>query len=344
MSVFLAAAASFAVSLAVVLAIERKAAVFGLIDRPNDRSSHVVPRPRGGGIGILCGVAAGLAVAIAADLRLEAPLWAVLGASLIVATAGLWDDLSPLGAAPRLAAQVVAAGLVVWTCGGLARLPLPPPLDVPLGAVGPIVAIVWLVGVTNFFNFMDGADGLAAGQAAITLAAFAHVVADSSVTVVAVLPLAATLAFLVRNWAPAKIFLGDVGSGWLGFLMAALPFARSVESRGQLVLFVATSLVLFLVDPAVTLARRLWRGAPLATSHREHAYQRLFKPDEPHAPVVASILAGAAVASIAAIAGYAYPALAWPAVIIALAVAGIEWWVAAVRSRSPSGAARRIAR
>ncbi len=328
-----ATAASFAVTLAIVRVIEGYAPVLRLVDRPNDRSSHVLPRPRGGGIGIIGGVGAGLLVTLAGRETLDTDALVVLGAAFGVGMVGLWDDIAPLPAWPRLVAQLAAASVVVGICGAIHHLPLPPPLDVPLDFAGPVVSVIWLVGVTNFFNFMDGADGLASGQAAITFVAFAFVTWGAPVAILAVLALAATAAFLLRNWAPAKIFLGDVGSGGLGFLIAALPFAASVEARTPLTLFAATSLILFLVDPVLTLGRRLLRGAPLTASHREHAYQRLFDPGQSHAPVVSAVLAGAAVVSGAAVVGYLWSPFRWPALGIALVIAAVEWWAAEVRSR-----------
>lgn len=334
--VLTAAGAAFIASFVVVLTIERRASAFGLIDRPNHRSSHAAPRPRGGGVGILCGVAAGLAIVALDGTRFDGAVWTMLAASFAVALAGLCDDISPIAPLPRLGVHVAAAGVVVWTCGGLLHMPLPAPMNVVLGVLGPLLAMVWIVGVTNFFNFMDGADGLAGGQACITFAALAWVLWPLPLSVVALVSAAAVAAFLMRNWAPAKIFLGDVGSGWVGFVLAAVPFAGPTTRRGDLLLFVATSLALFLVDPSVTLLRRWLGGKPVMASHREHAYQRLFDPRDSHVSIVSGILAASAVLTCVAAVAYARPAWGWWSLAAAVTAAAIEWWVAPPAAKTAS--------
>ena len=331
MTMLAAAAVAFVVSLVVVRMIERRAQVLGLVDRPNHRSSHAVPRPRGGGIGILCGVGAGLALAQVSGVALDGATVAVLMASLPVAAVGLWDDAWSIPPLPRLGVHVISAAAVVWACGGLARVPLPPPADVALAGVGPVAAMVWIVAVTNFFNFMDGADGLAGGQATITFTALAWVLWPTAPAVFALLAAAAASAFLLRNWAPAKIFLGDVGSGWLGFVLAAAPFAGPAERREDLLLLVATSLALFLIDPSVTLVRRWRRGERITASHREHAYQRLFAPGESHARVVSALLVAAVVLMLLAVAVYQGIVSPWMAGGGAIVVSVGEFCIAKLR-------------
>lgn len=333
MMILVAALAAFVMSLLVVTLVERRARAFGLIDVPNTRSSHLQPRPRGGGLGVVLGVFVGLAVMAAAGADLDAGVWAVIIGAAIVAAAGLWDDVATLGPAPKLGAQVLAAGIVMWSAGGFARVPLPPPFDPVLGWIGVPLAIVWIVGVTNFFNFMDGADGLAAGQACITFVAIGWVVWPMPAATVALVAAAATAAFLLRNWAPARVFLGDVGSGWLGFVLAALPFAAPVDRRERLVVLVATSLALFLVDPVLTLARRLVLGRKIGAAHREHAYQQLFDPRGSHGPAVLGLLMAAA--SITAVAAFAYrqSSIAWWSIGLALVVGVGEWAMAMTMAR-----------
>jgi UDP-N-acetylmuramyl pentapeptide phosphotransferase/UDP-N-acetylglucosamine-1-phosphate transferase len=282
-------------------------------------------------------MAAGIIITVWSGIVYAPPVLTVLAAGLVVAGVGLRDDVSSLSAAPKLIAQVLAAGAVVWMLGGFVRAPLPAPLDVPLGWIGVPLAVVWIVGVTNFFNFMDGADGLAGGQAGLTFAVMAWAVWPDPVAVVSILAVSATAAFLIRNWAPARIFFGDVGSGWAGFLLAALPFAAPVEVRGSLVLLVATSLALFLVDPALTLARRFAGGRQIGAAHREHAYQQLIDPAQSHAGGVARLLLAAASLTVVGAMAYSRPSFAWWSLAWASAVCAIQWVIAdGHRKRSPS--------
>jgi Fuc2NAc and GlcNAc transferase len=185
--------------------------------------------------------------------------------------------------------------------------------------------------VTNFFNFMDGVDGLAAGQGIISLGVLAWALWPQSAAGFTLVVIAATAAFLMRNWSPAKIFLGDVGSAFLGFLLASLPLASQPDTRPQLVFLVAISLTLFLLDPVATLVARGRRRATIGAAHRDHAYQQLVEPGRPHAAAVTALLVAGLGLSLFAGAAYRRPALAWPAAAIALIVFTIEWQVAARR-------------
>jgi Fuc2NAc and GlcNAc transferase len=324
-AVIAALIAAFVVSLAIVRFVERRAHALGLIDRPNARSSHVEPRPRGGGLGIAAGVVVAIAVMAAFGGAPSTPVLVVVTGALFVAASGLWDDVRGLGVGPRLVVQIAAAVWVVAMRGGLDRLPLPAPADVPIGAVGVVIAVIWIVAVTNFFNFMDGADGLAAGQGIVTLAALAVVIWPDGAALAAIAAAAATMAFLLRNWSPARIFMGDVGSAFLGFLLAALPFAEPAAIRPDVVFLVGISLSLFLFDPVVTLVARTLRGEPIGVAHREHLYQRLIVPGRTHRGVVFGLVAAAAALSVLAVCAFRVPALGWPAAAAAVGVFAVEW-------------------
>jgi Fuc2NAc and GlcNAc transferase len=324
-------ATAFLCALAAVWLVERNARSLGLVDLPNARSSHLEPRPRGGGLGILAGVAVAGAVASGAGARWPADCWVLLGGAWLVAIVGLWDDVRPLAIWPRLLVQAIAAAFVVATIGGVERLPLPPPADVALGAVGPLLTIVWIVGVTNFFNFMDGVDGLAGGQAVISFAVLAWALWPEPDAGLALVLLAATAGFLVRNWSPARIFLGDVGSAFLGFLLAGLPLAGAVQARPRLVFLIGLSLTLFLLDPLITLVVRGRRRAAFGASHRDHAYQQFVQPGRPHASAVMVLLAVGLVLALMAATAHERPALAWPAVGVAVTAFAVEWRAAARR-------------
>jgi Fuc2NAc and GlcNAc transferase len=293
-SLALPCAVAAATSLVLLVALKRWAPQFGLMDVPIARSSHRVPRPRGGGLAIVAGVLAGIATLAARGEGLPSRTWIVLGAALAIAALGLWDDVANLPASVRLATHVVVAVAVVGALGGLAHLPLPAPAGLELHpAGGAMLAILWLAGVTNFFNFMDGIDGLAAGQALVAILALAWIGAGWKSGHVTWLIAATLLVFIGFNWTPARIFLGDTGSGFLGFFLAASPWLGPVELREQTLLLVAVSLALFLCDPLWTLAVRWRRGAYLLEGHREHLYQRLAERVRGHAPVAIGVLAAA---------------------------------------------------
>jgi len=321
------AVGAFLLSLLGARLVERYAQSLRLIDLPNLRSSHTAPKPRGGGLGIVGAVVITLAAAELAGAGVSREAWVLLIAAVLVSLVGLWDDVRSLAVSPRLIVQTLAAVGLVAILGGFDRVPLPPPLDLALGPFRAAVAVIWLVGVVNFFNFMDGVDGLAAGQAIVSAGAVAWALWMGSEPGLAFLVAAASAGFLVRNWSPARVFLGDVGSAFLGLVLAGLPLTAPPGDRERLTLLVATTLTLFLLDPVATLIVRARRRARIGAAHREHAYQRLIAPDRSHAPGVMVLLSTSLILAIAAVAAFADPRLAWPSIGLAAAAFSIEWWL-----------------
>ena len=297
-----------AVAWAAALLLRLLAPRIGLLDWPNQRSLHDGARPRGGGVAIAIATAAALLVA-AEPLGRDAAVLA--GGALVLMLLGLWDDLRDLPAWPRLLVQLALAIAITWTTGGLPRLPLPPPLDLQLGALAGAAAVLWVLGVTNFFNFMDGIDGLAVGQAVLTLAAVVSLAWAPGAWTLALCALGAAFGFLLHNWPPARIFLGDSGSAQLGFLLACLPLLAPPPQRSAATVVVATSLGLFLCDPALALLARLRRRRRLGEAHRDHAYQRLTLATGSHAAVTSPLLLASALLTVVAVLGYTRPAMAW---------------------------------
>lgn len=250
---------AFALSVIGTAWARRHALRRGMLDRPGERRSHAVPTPRGGGIGIaLVGL---LATALLA-LRLDPAWWWVAGGLLLVAAAGGWDDHGDAPPIARLLLHVVA-GLLLATSVGLQ-------------GGGPWLAAlscVLAVGLVNVWNFMDGIDGLAASQGALCAAALL-LVAGGPVAALAVVVAAACVGFLPFNLPPARIFLGDVGSGAIGYLVAMLlVFAAMRLPPAQWPLLLLPTLP-FLVDAGMTLAWRVARGDRWWTPHVQHLYQR----------------------------------------------------------------------
>jgi Fuc2NAc and GlcNAc transferase len=309
---------------AAMMPVVRTAAVrLGLLDVPNARSSHRVVTPRGGGLAILASV--GLCLGLTWPLWMDAPGAASLfGGAGLLAIVGILDDRFGLTPLIRLACQILAAGLVAVVAGGLGRLPLPAPLGVDVGPLGVALAVVWIVAVVNFYNFLDGIDGLAGLQGVVTGLGLAAAGWDPLTTIVGAAVAGGCAGFLVFNWPPARVFLGDVGSCFLGYTFAALPVLAPQASQGSAVFFVGMSLWLFLADATWTLLRRLVRGERWGRPHREHLYQRLVAGGWDHAQVTTGIgLGSALLTGMALFAQRA--ALAWVTLAVAVALLATEW-------------------
>ena len=276
-------AAAWAGTGAVLRVLERRA----ILDHPGERSSHTVPTPRGGGLAVVAVILAAW-TAIAALAGTLTLYWPALAAAFLLAAVSWIDDLRKLGPAPRLVAQAaaVAAGLVALpSAGPVFQGLLPPALD----AVAAAVVWLWFV---NLFNFMDGIDGISGAETAsigVGLCLVALVGAGSAeVGLYALTAAAAALGFLPWNWPPARIFLGDVGSVPLGYLIGWLLLSAAGEGYWAAALLLP---LYYLADATLTLARRLARGERIWRAHREHYYQRAVQRGLNHAAVVWVVLA-----------------------------------------------------
>ena len=281
------------VAFAVTALVRRNARRLGTIQTPNERSSHTIPTPSGGGLGIVAGGTIATAGLIASAAW---PLGAGVVAALAIAAIGFIDDRTPLPARVRLTAQLVLVGLTIASTVPLAGLVTATPLPVPdliIAAIALVVAVYWI----NLFNFMDGIDGIAGSQAVFMCCAAAMLMVlrtpDAASTVEFWILLAvagATAGFLVLNWPPAKIFMGDAGSTYLGFMIVFLglvTIAAGQVSLAQWSLLAAA----FVTDATVTLARRLMRRERVFDAHRRHAYQHLSRRWKSHRRVTVSCIA-----------------------------------------------------
>lgn len=252
----------FAIALAGTWLARRYALRAALLDHPGERRSHAVATPRGGGIAI---VAAMVPVLVAACLQGGGtrPLFAaILGGLVLVAGIGWWDDHRPLGAAPRLVVHAVAAALLAWGLDAAGA-------DAMVAGSGFVLALV----LVNVWNFMDGIDGLAGSQALVASAAYALFAGSGPVAWLGVALAAACAGFLPFNLPRARIFLGDVGSGALGYLLAALVALLLPIAGRTAAPLLLLPLLAFGVDASLTLARRLLRGERWWEPHVQHAYQ-----------------------------------------------------------------------
>lgn len=256
----LLSAAAFALSGSATAWARAHARRRGLLDLPGERRSHGLPTPRGGGVGIaLAGVCTCVLLAWSAGSG-----WAWVGAGLVlVAGAGWWDDHRPLPAWPRLLAHAVAGA-----CLAVGAVQQGAPVAVAVAAllVVPVLVNVW--------NFIDGIDGLAASQALLGSLALACVL-DGPGRVLAVVVAAASGGFLPFNLPRARIFLGDVGSGALGYLLAVLLVAGLASGPPGEWPLLLLPVAVCLVDAGLTLGRRMVRGEPWWQPHAQHLYQRL---------------------------------------------------------------------
>jgi Fuc2NAc and GlcNAc transferase len=277
-------ALSALVALGVGYAVLRNAEYLQVMASPNARSSHTRPTPSGGGIGIVAGSAV---AALSTTLSTPWPTLLVLICGLVMAAIGFLDDRRPLPAAYRLAAHLILATIMVALCIPAGQLVAGLGLPLPWAVVA-VLAVAATVYWVNIFNFMDGIDGIAAAQAAFMLGGAALLAVIASPVLLGqpifwwlVATAAAAGSFLVLNWAPARIFMGDAGSTYLGFVIAF--FALATVALGWLGL--GQWLILgaaFFADATVTIIRRLRLREKLTEAHRRHAYQRLARRWQSH--------------------------------------------------------------
>ncbi len=262
------------------------------LDIPNERSSHSIPTPRGGGIAVVIVTVASLVGLYLRNLMDGRAAIAIGAGSLIVALVGYLDDRGIITAARwRLLGHTLGALIIVLGLRGLPALPVFG-RAVDLGVVGSVLAILYLMWLLNLFNFMDGIDGITGTETLIVTlcgAFLAWEAAPSSKLWMMPLALAGAAAgFLFHNWSPAKIFIGDVGSGFIGIVIGAfsLQAAHTVPRLGWCWVIL---MGVFIVDASVTLFRRSLRRDRLYIAHRNHAYQHLAIKLDSHAAVSAGV-------------------------------------------------------
>lgn len=250
---------------------------WALLDRPNERSLHAVVTPRSGGLGILAGLAAGVAIAGQA-LGFTDVAWGGI-AFVLVALVSFADDVWSLPAWLRFLVQLAAAGLLVYVARfGPAALRLLPGFTLAAPAwLMPVLAVLFVVWMVNLYNFMDGMDGFAGGMAVIgftTLAVLGLMAGSPAYALASTLVAAAAAGFLPFNFPPARLFMGDVGAGSLGFLAAL--YLLIAEREMLFPLWIGLLVFSpFVVDATLTVARRALQGKKPWQAHREHFYQRL---------------------------------------------------------------------
>ncbi len=266
--------AVFAVSWVLTLGLRRYALAKSLMDIPNERSAHSVPTPRGGGVAIVISFLLALPVLAELDLLGTAALYGLLGSGLIVAVIGFVDDHGHIAARWRLLGHFIAAAWALFWLDGLAPIEL---FDttIELRWFGHLLALIYLVWMLNLYNFMDGIDGLASAEGISSCLGMCLVYWFSENVDLIWAPLmlgAAVAGFLWWNFPPARIFMGDVGSGFLGLILGVFAL-EAAWHKPELLWSWIILLGVFIVDATWTLARRLIRGDRVYQAHSSHGYQ-----------------------------------------------------------------------
>ncbi len=313
-------AAAFLASLFGVRFFTRWSLSRGLLDVPNERSSHSMLTPRGGGLVIVLVCLIGyLVIGFGLGLPIS---WGYFVGALLVAGISWLDDLYSLPFWSRLIVHMVAAVVLVRDTGFWSELFLPLiSVDIAIGNLfGLVFTVVWVVWLLNAYNFMDGIDGIAALQALISCVAWAvlaSVLNMPSAFLLSGIVACASAGFLIHNWQPAKIFMGDVGSAFLGFTLAAMPLLARAETQlnTPILPIVAVLFVWFFVfDTVFTLIRRLLGQKRFWEAHREHIYQKLIIEAKDHSTV--TLIYGFASAFLCTL------------VLLAIILSGIFPWLA----------------
>lgn len=236
-----------------------------------------MPIPRGGGLAIVTSSVAAMGLLTGLGLISVRIFIGISGGGIAVALVGILDDRGSLSAGKRLTVHLIAAAWAVVWVGHVSELQLGAQA-IRLGVAGYALSVIAIAWFLNIFNFMDGIDGIAASEAvficgaALLLSARSGSVVGVSAASSAVC--AASAGFLLWNWPPAKIFMGDVGSGYLGFVIGVLWLASSTQTPSALWMWLILAGV-FVADSSVTLVRRMSRGEQITVAHRTHAYQHL---------------------------------------------------------------------
>ncbi len=279
-----------------VIVIRRWAERRNLFDVPNQRSSHTKPTPRSGGLAITAITLVGVLAykLFSPQIAWSSVLFYLVGGGLI-AVVSWFDDLHAVKAWIRLCIHGLGAILAIVTLGSWQVIAIPFFGPISLGWISGIVTFIWIVGVTNAFNFIDGIDGIAGGQ--ITIAGMGWFIigglsGQPIVVVIGLLLAMTSLGFLGQNWPPAQIFMGDVGSAFVGYTLAILPL-MGAQNDPRLPF---TAIILYwpvLFDTGFTFLRRMMTGENVLAAHRTHLYQRLVIAGYQHVHVTVLYMAQA---------------------------------------------------
>lgn len=331
--------ATMPLSYVIVLLARRYALLHNVMDSPNPRSSHSIPTPRGGGISIAVTSLMAILLLTATDRVTIGIGLALFAGGCAIAVVGWLDDRHRLGVGLRLSIHAVSAIWAIVMLGGLPLLRIGPIELASPSVLSPLaaVAIMW---VTNLFNFMDGIDGIAGVQTVcmgLGGGSLLLLTGETGLAYCMFILGAAALGFLMLNWHPAKIFMGDVGSGFIGFYIATVAVASENASAVPLLLWVMMMAV-FVVDATATLVYRTIERHPWSEAHRTHVYQLAVRSGLSHDRVALTV--GAVDCALIGIAyvGMRLPDLAGIIAGMTLAAVFVAWVVLRRRFQARLGA------
>jgi Fuc2NAc and GlcNAc transferase len=283
--------AAFVAAWLLTAALRRYALAHHVIDMPNERSSHTVPTPRGGGVAVVASFLLLLPMLALMEWVNWTVVYGIGGAGLAVAVLGFLDDHGHIAARWRLLGHFAAALWILFWMEGLPAFSAFGQIW-DMGWFGYVLAALYLVWLLNLYNFMDGIDGIASVEAifvALGGASFYIMAGDVGLAGVSTVLGCAVAGFLCWNFPPAKIFMGDAGSGFLGIVLGAMAL-QAAWVAPQLLWSWLILLGVFIVDASLALLRRLIRGERVYEAHRSHAYQWAARQIGKHLPVTLSVL------------------------------------------------------
>lgn len=271
------AAGLFCLSVCITWLMQKRVRI---MDSPNERSSHTEPTPKSGGIAIVATFMAGiLAIYLLGD-RTPIAQWYFIGfilSALLIALVSFYDDINYKSFSMKLGSQMIAATVVLAFGLVIDVLTVPWTAQIHFGWLAYPITFLWIVGLTNSFNFMDGLDGLAGGVAVIVSFFFGIITLSQGSTFVYITCyaiLSGSLGFLLFNFSPARIFMGDVGSAFLGFVFATIAIIAGLYDHSHTSFLVMPLLLFnFIFDTGFTFIRRLFKGEYVTQAHRTHLYQ-----------------------------------------------------------------------
>ncbi len=282
--------------------IKKIAIKINAVDYPEERKVHSKVMPRLGGVAIF--ISSFIGILLFADITSEPLLWIMLG-GLVIIILGIIDDIRPLSAKVKLIFQVFAAFIVIL--GGINIEFINVPMSdkvIYLGGWSYLITILWIVGITNALNLIDGLDGLATGVASISLAAIfimSYTMGNTLVMVITLILLGSSLGFLVYNFYPAKIFLGDSGSLYLGYFLATLSIMGFKNVAVVSFLFPVIILAVPIFDTTFAIIRRFRLKVPITIADKGHLHHCLYEMGFSHRKTVLIIYGISVLFGLAAI-------------------------------------------